>query len=245
MMRLGSRLLPLSALALLALALLLAGGAGGVAAKWTAALAIAVGGLGALSIHPAGLVALLVGPHVAAAALLVLLNQAGGNVGSAFFALAAAAWLLAWSLAERLSALRPANPSAARLIGGLAPLLFGLWLLLIWEFAVRGLGVPSVLLPAPSAIWARLYRFTPNACRRFPPDFHRRAYRLWDRLPLRILRRHPRRPGGFPAPRIAADRQSRFRAAHRRHRAHHGDVVRLRWPSKAAVVVVMTFFPCW
>ena len=38
----------------------------------------------------------------------------------------------------------------------LIPLVFGIWLLLIWEAVTRGAGVPQVLLPAPSAVWAKL-----------------------------------------------------------------------------------------
>ena len=38
----------------------------------------------------------------------------------------------------------------------LVPFLFGAWLLFLWEVVVRGAGVPPVLLPAPSAVWAKI-----------------------------------------------------------------------------------------
>ncbi len=64
---------------------------------------------------------------------------------------AVAVWLLGWFVNARLAALPLGGP--ARL---LPPLVFGVTLLLIWELLVKGLNVSPVLLPAPSAIWARL-----------------------------------------------------------------------------------------
>jgi NitT/TauT family transport system permease protein len=43
-----------------------------------------------------------------------------------------------------------------RLLPFLAPAFAGLVLVLVWEVAVRALGVPKVVLPPPSAIWAAL-----------------------------------------------------------------------------------------
>jgi NitT/TauT family transport system permease protein len=64
---------------------------------------------------------------------------------------ALALWIGAWLLNARLAA--RATSGAGRL---LPPLVFGLTLLLLWELIVRGLGVSPVLLPAPSAIAARI-----------------------------------------------------------------------------------------
>lgn len=66
-------------------------------------------------------------------------------------------WLGGWWINARLAA-RPLT-GAARL---LPPLVFGVTLLLIWELLVRGLGVSPVLLPAPSAVWARLVTSLPT-----------------------------------------------------------------------------------
>ena len=70
---------------------------------------------------------------------------------------ALAVWLGGWALNRWLAA--RARTGLARL---LPPLVFGVTLLLVWELVVRGLGVSPVLLPAPSAIWARLLNSGPT-----------------------------------------------------------------------------------
>jgi len=62
-------------------------------------------------------------------------------------------WALAWMLNARL-ANGPASES--RSIRLLVPAIFGLTLLAMWELLVRGLDVPLVILPAPSLIVARM-----------------------------------------------------------------------------------------
>lgn len=64
-------------------------------------------------------------------------------------AAALAVWLGGWWLAARLAHGPHARTQGVRL--GL-PLLFGLTILLMWELIVRGLDVPGVILPPPSAI---------------------------------------------------------------------------------------------
>jgi NitT/TauT family transport system permease protein len=66
-------------------------------------------------------------------------------------------WLGGWWLNARLAA--RARSGWARL---LPPLVFGATVILLWELMVRGLGVSPVLLPAPSAIWARLVTSLPT-----------------------------------------------------------------------------------
>ena len=60
-------------------------------------------------------------------------------------------WLGGWALNAALA--RRRLTGAMRLA---PPLVFGATLLILWELLVRGLGVSPVLLPAPSAIWARI-----------------------------------------------------------------------------------------
>jgi NitT/TauT family transport system permease protein len=62
-------------------------------------------------------------------------------------------WAAAWALNIRLAALRLTRSRAGRLI---VPAIFGLTLLGVWEGLVRGLQVPSVILPPPSAIAAKI-----------------------------------------------------------------------------------------
>ncbi|MCQ2003447.1 ABC transporter permease [Rhizobium sp. NRK18] len=67
---------------------------------------------------------------------------------------ALAIWLGAWALNEKLVHVTPASPAGARRINLAVPAIFGLTLLALWELITRGLNVPEILLPAPSAILA-------------------------------------------------------------------------------------------
>ena len=58
-------------------------------------------------------------------------------------------WLGAWALNTWLAASRWSGTRAVRIF---VPLLFGFTLLLLWEGLVRGLGVSPVILPAPSVV---------------------------------------------------------------------------------------------
>jgi NitT/TauT family transport system permease protein len=156
---------------------------------------------------------------------------------------AIAFWLVAWAINEWLVRLR-ARGTAARAINFIVPLLFGAALLVLWEGLVRGFSVPSVLLPPPSAIWARITSSVPTLW----ADFHQTFIRsvlpgyaigclaglvvaiLIDRSPF--LKRGLLPVGNFvsalPLVGIAPIMVMWFG---------------FDWQSKAAVVVVMTFFP--
>lgn len=60
-------------------------------------------------------------------------------------------WCGGWWLNARLANGSQANTAAVKL---LVPVIFGATLLLVWQLLVRGLGVPLVILPAPSDIVA-------------------------------------------------------------------------------------------
>ncbi len=66
--------------------------------------------------------------------------------------LAFAVWGLGWFVNLRLAGGPRAGHRAVRL---LVPVIFGATILLVWELLVRGLDVPLVILPAPSLIAAR------------------------------------------------------------------------------------------
>ena len=74
--------------------------------------------------------------------------------GAAFIdlrlAMLLALWLGAWFVNARLSRLKGPLPR------WLVPAIFGLTLLALWELAVRLFGISPVILPAPSAIAARI-----------------------------------------------------------------------------------------
>ena len=65
---------------------------------------------------------------------------------------AAAIWAAGWYTNHRLANGPSSNRREVRL---LVPVIFGVTLLLIWEWLVRQLGVSGVILPPPSAIAAR------------------------------------------------------------------------------------------
>jgi len=65
-------------------------------------------------------------------------------------------WIVAWGL----------NTLIARRKGHMArfavPALFGISMLVLWEGIVRGLGIPQVILPAPTQIWGALIANVPT-----------------------------------------------------------------------------------
>jgi NitT/TauT family transport system permease protein len=124
------------------------------------------------------------------------------------------------------------------------PLLFGLGVLLLWEFLCRAFAVPTVLLPAPSLIFAKLMSSLPQLRADFVQTVIRAVVPGWimgclagfavallcDRFDF--LRRGLMPIGNFvsalPIIGIAPILVMWFG---------------FDWQSKAAVVVVMTFFP--
>ena len=76
-------------------------------------------------------------------------------------AAAAAVWLLAWWVNARLSALTPQSKVVKLLRDGFVALSFGVVLLFIWEVLVRAFEVPFILLPPPSAIGVRIANSLP------------------------------------------------------------------------------------
>ena len=99
--------------------------------------------------------------HLAAAILIWMLNGAEGAANYGYFAALAACWLLAWRLVTVLSG-DGSRGSGDGWVGRLGvPALFGLWILILWEAITRGAGVPFVLLPPPSAIGTRFMASLP------------------------------------------------------------------------------------
>jgi NitT/TauT family transport system permease protein len=90
-------------------------------------------------------------------AMLALLRDAAveGHAAWGFWLPVLAIWLAAAVCVAMLAAIRSGRKTAARALDVVIPLLFGAFVLYLWEVAVRGFGVPSVLLPAPGAIAAR------------------------------------------------------------------------------------------
>jgi len=91
------------------------------------------------------------------ASLQALQNPAiAGSAEVGFWALIIALWALAWRGIDGLAGFRSLN-GKAQLVANLAvPLFFGVWLLFLWQVLTVGFGVPQVLLPSPSMIGVRI-----------------------------------------------------------------------------------------
>ncbi len=84
-----------------------------------------------------------------------------GTALAPFYLLLAAAWLLAWLCVGTLSELKLTDRSMDALVRLIIPVLFGSWILIIWEGITRGAGVPFILLPPPSLIGYRISQSLP------------------------------------------------------------------------------------
>jgi NitT/TauT family transport system permease protein len=208
------------------------------------AAVLALGGL--ISIWRPAWQALLTGVAAHASALLLIreLPTVSGRAGIGYWVLVIATWLTAWAFVQSLAAERPRSAAVRRMLGAAIPVVFGVWVLILWEILVRGFGVPQVLLPAPSLIWAKLSSSLPTLAADFRQTFLKAVLIgytigclsgflvaiLADRVPF--LRRGLLPIGNLasalPIIGVAPIMVMWFG---------------FDWPSKAAVVVVMTFFP--
>jgi NitT/TauT family transport system permease protein len=160
-------------------------------------------------------------------------------MSTAWLAFGVVFWLAAWGANEGLVSRRP-----SRAINLAVPLIFGITILVLWESIVRGFGVPPILLPAPSAIGARLAANIPTLWADFQQTFLQA-----------VLIGYALGCGSGFAVAIAIDRSPFLQ----RGLLPLGNFVSalpiigiapimvmwfgFDWPSKAAVVAVMTFFP--
>jgi NitT/TauT family transport system permease protein len=225
----GGTLGPVAAVPVLIVAALLIAAATGVSASFPFASSTLI---------------ILAAPHAAAVALLATLPDVAGDAGPGFWCLTVAAWVMAMHASGRL-----ASPAADSLMPRRAAdlavaALFGAWILILWQLLTIGLGVPGVILPAPSAIGAAFAGNLGMLAADFQQTFIRAVLPGWamgcglgfavallvDRSPFL---RHGLLPVGnfvsaLPVVGIAPIMVMWFG---------------FDWQSKAAVVVVMTFFP--
>jgi NitT/TauT family transport system permease protein len=117
----------------------------------------------------------LLGATCAAVATLALLRDPSiaGSATMGFWALIFAVWLSAALSVVQLASIRAREPLSRRTLGLAIPLLFGAVVFYLWEVTVRGLGVPSVIMPAPSAAAARFMASLPTLGRDFVQTFIR------------------------------------------------------------------------
>ena len=155
-----------------------------------------------------------------------------------------AGWAIAWALGWVADLALIGARAPVRIGNFLVPALFGLVVLLTWEAYVAASHIPLVLLPAPSQIWAKLVSSVPTIAADFVQTFIRAVIPGWligcisgflmalvcDRVDF--LRRGLLPLGNLvaalPIVGVAPILVMWFG---------------FDWPSKAAMVVVMTFFP--
>ena len=174
----------------------------------------------------------------------IYVHAHAGAPGAPFWIFILLLWLAAWQAVAGLARLGPLSRPMQRMIDLLVPVCFGAFLLFLWEVLTVGLRVPMVLLPSPSAIAAKLMSAAPVLSADFVQTFIRAVIPGWiigclagftvavaaDRVPF--LARGLIPIGNFvsalPIIGIAPIMVMWFG---------------FDWHSKAAVVVIMTFFP--
>jgi NitT/TauT family transport system permease protein len=230
---------------------------GPVSAGWIAILgAFALIGIRAAQLP--GAIGLAIGSTTGAVYAIGMLDPLAGQAGAGFWAFLAASWLLAWLMVDRLAAWEPRNRLLAALVRILVPLLVGIWVLVLWECIVRGFGVLPVILPAPSGIGRTIAKSISFGLGGGFPFIHPAGI-LWDDFRQTFMKSVLAGyaigcSAGFLVA-VLIDRVPFLR----RGLLPIGSLVSalpiigvapimvmwfgFDWPSKAAVVVVMTFFP--
>ncbi|QDL52751.1 ABC transporter permease [Rhodoferax aquaticus] len=152
--------------------------------------------------------------------------------------------MLLLALVAGYSVYRMAAVQGARWVGMATAALFGVWVVLFWEILVRALDVPRVLLPAPSLVMGSMVDHAPKLWGDFVQTVGKAVVIGWalgcgsgflvavaiDRMPFlqRGLLPVASLTSAIPLVGVAPIAVMWFG---------------FEWPSKAAVVVLMTFFP--
>lgn len=177
-------------------------------------------------------------------AVQLLDNGVAGSSSWGFWSFIFALWALTWRGISSIAAYRTLNPNHEKLIAIFVPACFGFWLLFLWEMVCIGFGVPGVLLPPPSAIFIRLIASPDILWDDFVQTFMKAVISgfamgcgagfivaiLVDRVPFlkRGLLPLGNLVSALPIVGVAPIMVMWFG---------------FDWQSKAAVVVIMTFFP--
>ena len=153
-------------------------------------------------------------------------------------------WLAAWWFNTWLARQSPKDATARRTLRLVVPAIFGITLLVLWEGITRGANIPTVLLPPPSMIAERFASSTDILLADFRQTFLKA-----------VLIGYALGCGSGFVIAIAIDRSPFLQ----RGLMPVGNLVSalpiigvapimvmwfgFDWPSKAAVVIIMTFFP--
>ncbi len=135
-------------------------------------------------------------------------------------------WLAAWAVNAALARSRYRDTRAVRL---LAPVLFGLTILVLWQGLVRGLNVSPVILPAPTDVAHRIASDTGVLWEDFSQTVLKGALSGYlIGASAAVLTAIAIDRSTFLTPGTSACRQLRRGAADRWHRADPCELVRLR-----------------
>jgi NitT/TauT family transport system permease protein len=117
----------------------------------------------------------LAGAVCGAATTFALLRDPGigGSAAAGFWAMVLAVWLGAALCVVQLAAVRTRHGPSRRALNLAIPLLFGAVVFYLWEVLVRGFGVSPVIMPAPSAAAARFAASLPTLGQDFVQTFIR------------------------------------------------------------------------
>ena len=96
-----------------------------------------------------------------------------GSAAAGFWAMVLAVWLATALGVMQLAGARPRRQAARRLLDLAIPLLFGAVVFFLWEVLVRGFGVSPVIMPPPSAAAARFFASLPTLFQDFVQTFVR------------------------------------------------------------------------
>jgi NitT/TauT family transport system permease protein len=88
-------------------------------------------------------------------------GNVGGSAASGYWAMVLAVWLGSARGVIQLAAQRPRDHASRRALNLVVPLVFGAVVFYLWEVSVRGFGVSPVIMPAPSAAAARFIASLP------------------------------------------------------------------------------------
>jgi NitT/TauT family transport system permease protein len=117
----------------------------------------------------------LAGVLCGAAATLALLRDPGigGSAAAGYWAMVLAVWLGAALCVVQLASEPPRDDASRRTLNLAIPLLFGAVVFYLWEALVRGFGVPPVIMPSPSAAAVRFASSLPTLGQDFVQTFVR------------------------------------------------------------------------
>ena len=84
--------------------------------------------------------------------MIILIIFVNNSPPSGFWPLLVSVWLYGWMAVEKMTHQKDMNPFFKKLFFIIVPIFFGVWILFAWELITIGLNVPMVILPSPSLI---------------------------------------------------------------------------------------------